>query len=672
MIKELPRWLPVVALLIPAVFAHAQTDPLPAETRLVALSTAPAATEEDFTIAASQDLVVTLTDLQVPAALSTATVVVTQGGSMVGNATLAAPAASATLSIAGAVGPYTLRVFGAPNGSFSVGTFTVCVAPKASASNCIQSASIAGNISAPSSAADPTVSTVSQNLTVLTTGKYEVTFADDLFPAALNTVPNLALFQGSAVVSLGIQSGAIVDLSPGTYTLLAIAQADQTVKAGLYGIAITGPAGVAPLLNATFPVGLLSAPAQRNNPSAQSVTLKVTDFAFPAPLAGASALLTAGATNLGTASAAVGPLSVAAPAGPLQVWNFATAAAAAGTYEVDLTSSTASLLQAAYGVGTGSSLAFAFVTAALNAGSYQANAADFQFPAALQSLQFAVAQNGTILGKAAAAGALNFTAAAGPVVLLADATTPTNGNGLFDVNVQTGGASPQLVFDKTQGVSAANLFDTQTINLGASGNFDVALTDLMFPAQFQNLALVVSSGGAVLGKIYGGGPFSFAATPGAYQLTFIATPAPQQQYGLYAVQIVNSAPTVTLKASPTTVVAGGATTLTWTTTNAVACTGSGGTFTGTETTGSGTASVVVAATTTYKLTCTGPGGSEAQSVTVTATASAPSSSHSGGGGGVDLALLSGLGLLALVRLRSMSYRATPECALNSRSSRFLA
>src|ERR1700735_3850885 len=210
MIEKLPRWLPVVALSIPAMFAHAQSDPLPPETRLVALSTAPAATEEDFTIAASQDLVVTLTDLQVPAALSTATVVVTQGATMVGNATLAAPATTASLSVSGAVGQYTLRVFGAPNASYSVGTFTVCVAPKSNASACIQSASIAGNISLPSTSADPTVSTLSLNLTVVTGGTYTVTFADHQFPAALDVAPNLALFQGSSPVSLGITSGATV------------------------------------------------------------------------------------------------------------------------------------------------------------------------------------------------------------------------------------------------------------------------------------------------------------------------------------------------------------------------------------------------------------------------------------------------------------------------------
>ena len=139
MIEGLPRWPLVVALLFSAASAHSQTsDLLPPETRLVGLSTAPAASSEDFTIAASQDLVVTLTDLQVPAALSTATVVVTQGGTMVGNATLAAPATTALLSILGAVGQYTLRVFGAPNASYSVGTFTVCVAPKGNASACIE------------------------------------------------------------------------------------------------------------------------------------------------------------------------------------------------------------------------------------------------------------------------------------------------------------------------------------------------------------------------------------------------------------------------------------------------------------------------------------------------------------------------------------------------------
>jgi hypothetical protein len=214
--------------------------------------------------------------------------------------------------------------------------------------------------------------------------------------------------------------------------------------------------------------------------------------------------------------------------------------------------------------------------------------------------------------------------------------------------VQTSGASPQLLFDKTQGVSLSGLFDSQTIILGTSGNFDVTLTDLKLPAQFQDLDLIVSSGGSILGKIYGGGTFTIPATPGSYQLTFIATPAAQQQYGLYAVQIVYSAPTVTLTASPSTVTTGATTTLTWMTANATACTAGGGSFIGSQATGSHSTAVAVSATTTYVLTCTGPGGTGSQSVTVTAAPAPASSAH---GGSIDLGWVGFFGALVLVRIR---------------------
>jgi hypothetical protein len=653
----LPRWLPAAVLLISALAAHAQaTNPLPPETRLVAASGAPAPTEETFTITATQDLVATFTDLQTPAPLSSASIVVTQGATIVGMTTWAPPAPTATVSLPGAVGQYTLRVIGTPGTTYNVGTFTVCVAPKGTPTACIQDASIAGNITVQSAPANPTVSTLSMTLTVATGGAYTFTYADHQFPVALTVAPSLLLFQGTTPIALPVPaSPATIQLNPGSYTLLAVAQADATAKAGLYGISITGPAGVAPLLNSAFAVGSLAPPSQPNNPSAQNLTLSVTDFAFPVALNSAAAIVTSGAMNFGIATVGAAS-SFAAPAGPLQVWSYGTAGASAGTYEVDLASSSTSVLQADFGVANGTALAYAYVSPKpLAAGSYQATGNDFQFPAALQGLQFAVAQGGTILAKASAAGAVNFTAAAAPVVLLVDATTPTNGNGLFDVNVQTVGTAPQIVFDQTQGVSAAGVFTTQTINLGTSGNFDVTLTDLQFPAQFANLALLVSNGGAVLGKIYGGGTFTIAATPGAYQLNFVATPGAaatgaQPQYGMYGVQIVNSAPTVTLTASPTTVTAGAATTLTWTSTNATTCTASGGAFTGSKST-SGNVSLAVSATTMYSLSCTGAGGSDAQSVTVTATAAAAGSGGHGGGGEINFTLLGLLGMLACARFR---------------------
>lgn len=666
MIQCLPRWVIAIAWLCPMWAAAQSTDPLPPQTQLVAVSGAPAATEETFTIAAvasgstQPDLVVTFTDLVTPAALSAASVVVTQGTSVVGTTALAAAATTATLALPAAVGQYTLRVIGTPNAAAGVGTFTVCVAPKSTPTVCIQGASIAGNITVQSAPADPTLTTVSATLTVTTAGSYTFTYLDEKFPAPLSSAtlaPSFALFQGAKLISVPLPaSPATLSLSAGTYTLLGIAQADPTLKAGLFGISVSGPAGVS-LLNTAFPIGTLAPSSRLNNPSAQSLKLTVTDFAFPTALETASALVTSGATSVGTATATGGASSFSAPAGPLQVWSFGAAATGAGTYEVDLTSaSAASLLQSAFGVSGAGSFAYAFVSPMpLAAGVYEATANDFQFPAALTAVQFAVAQSGAVLKQSITLGALQFTAAAGPIVLLIDATPSPTGNGLVDVNVQTSGSSPQLVFDQLQPVvNVPGGFTTQAITLGTSGNFDVTLNDLKFPAQFQNLALVGTSAGTVLGKVYGEGAFPITATPGNYQFTILAIPAVNEQYGLYGIQIANSAPTVTMTASPTSVPTGGLTTLSWTTTSATACTGSGGAFAGPQTAGSGTTSVAVAATTTYTLTCTGPGGSGMQSVTVTATVAA--SSH-GGGGGIGLDVAGILALLLLMRARMPLLRA---------------
>jgi hypothetical protein len=75
-------------------------------------------------------------------------------------------------------------------------------------------------------------------------------------------------------------------------------------------------------------------------------------------------------------------------------------------------------------------------------------------------------------------------------------------------------------------------------------------------------------------------------------------------------------PTVELRANPSSIQAGGSSTLEWSSTNANRCTGSPANFsTGGATAGS--ASVAPAATTTYSVTCTGAGGSANDSVRVT-------------------------------------------------------
>jgi hypothetical protein len=673
-----------LALCCAAVGVAQAQDPLPAQTQFVASSTAAVTSPAQpvtFTISPAQDLVVTLTDLQIPAELTSAGVVVTQAGAIVGSGQLNSPATNASVSLPAASGVYTLTVFGAPGSSFSVGSFSLCVAPQASPSNCItQSASgaaqgadaspsFAGLITAQNSAKDPTVSTLSTTLTVTTAGSYTFNFSDLAFPTALNTAPNLALFQGSQAIippgqtTPGIAAGTALTLSPGQYTLLSIAQADQTVQQGLYEITIAAPGGATPLLSTAVPVGLLPAAPTFSNPSAQNVTLTVSDYGFPGALASASALLTSGGTLVGSASAAGGAQNFPAPAGTLALWTYGSMGSTPGTFSADVSAGGTDLYTAAQGVGP-SGTTFAYVVPApsvdatsglftqspLAAGAYTATATDLQFPSQLGGLAFAVAQNGVILQQSNTATTLNFTAAAGNAVLLVSATAPTSTtspNGLFDVNVQSTGSSAAVVFDQTQSVSSTPaLFNTQTVTIADSASYDVSLTDLKFPVAFDSLALVVTRGSQVLGKVFGAGTFSFTGSPGPYTLTFVASPSAQQQFGLYADSVVYTPPTVTLTSSAASAATGSSITLTWSSTNATSCTGSGGSFTGTGT--SGTASLTVSATTNYTMTCTGTGGSGMQSVTVTATAAA---AKSGGGGALDPLFLIIASVLSISRVR---------------------
>ncbi len=82
------------------------------------------------------------------------------------------------------------------------------------------------------------------------------------------------------------------------------------------------------------------------------------------------------------------------------------------------------------------------------------------------------------------------------------------------------------------------------------------------------------------------------------------------------------APTISLKATPSTVASGGASTLTWATTGATACSASG-TYNGSVATSGSHTTGPLSANATYNLSCTGPGGSATQTVTVSVTPAPP-------------------------------------------------
>jgi hypothetical protein len=83
-----------------------------------------------------------------------------------------------------------------------------------------------------------------------------------------------------------------------------------------------------------------------------------------------------------------------------------------------------------------------------------------------------------------------------------------------------------------------------------------------------------------------------------------------------AVAASATAPTVAINSEPSIVASGGSTTITWSSTNATACTASGA-WSGTQPVSGTHSTGALTVDATYTLSCTGPGGSTQQSTTVT-------------------------------------------------------
>jgi len=653
-----------------AVFAGgfvglAQGQVLLDETNLVSVPSVAPASEFTFTATSAQPLVVTLKDIQAPAAFQSLQIAVTLGDTLVGTASVDATtgATSASVNLPAATGTYKFHVVGTPTsaGIGSFGSFSVCTALQATPTSCIAGDSYSDNIHTPSAAATTNQSTLNTNFTSTIAGSYAVSLVDDQFPVALQTQLTVAgISQGINPISGAIHPSATptaVTLAAGTqYSLLILGTADATLLAGLYSIKITDPTG-AVVFARTLPVGELAGSTVVQNPKAQSLKLTATDLSYPAALAGLGVAVSTGAALLGDLTAS-GSTTFTAPAGTLEVWQYATTGTQPGSYSATLAATGSAAVFATTQVvnppSASTPTTFAFVATLPAAAAYSLAVTDFQFPSTLESLNFTVAQNGVVL-PVNSSGQFAATAA-GNAIIVVNATPVAGSIGIFGVSLSTTGASPTTLLQQTQ--SVGGVFNSQTINLGSSGHYNVTLADLGFPSAFADLAVIVTQNGSTIGKIYGGGSFPVDLTPGQYIVTFVATPG-AQNYGLYSLNISPTLPTVTLSATPTAVSAGQSVQVSWNSSNATSCSASGAAaFSGNVPLSSTGTAVAITATSTLTITCTGPGGSATSPpVTVTAT-TPPSSSASHGGGAVDLGCLTMLSMLAGLRLRS-SLRRRP-------------
>ncbi|HUN74178.1 MAG TPA: hypothetical protein VMU40_06650 [Steroidobacteraceae bacterium] len=643
--------------------AHAQELPLcsslPCSTvHTVAASDQAVPLEYTFTIGTPGNYQLTLTDLgaQAPfdAPLAYVKLAITSGASIVGTPL----AAAGTTHFSATAGTYVIHVTGKPGTGLGSGPIGIEVQ---STGGGAPVAEFSGALALPASTLPSNESVLSDSFTVQTAGTYQVALTDLQFPQALSIALAVIIVPGAsspvAVLGAGEPTTATVSLQATTYDVFAVGQAGS--NSGLFSVTVAPAASTTPIYSKVQTVG--TATLIDNVPlHADSYTLKLTDLRYPSALSQLGALVTLDGQAVQPPLTAGGSQQFTAAAGTYQVFAAGSAGSSGGSYGVDLLSSSgASLLDEARAVSgsTGSVLGYSFDATLQTGGTYSLDLADFDVPLSFTTLQAVAVQGGALLGtRLGGAGTVSISPAAGPLSILVFATPDASSSpaaGLFGVDIAaSANASP--LFQATQAVG--QLFASQQVSISQAGDYLVAASDVDFPEPLGSLAVIVTQGANLLGKIFVAGTLKFSATPGNYVVSVLPEPQAAQQgdpdeAGTYAatVSATPSPPTATLISNVTSVQSGGAVLLQWSSTAATSCTASSSPragFSGTVATSGEQMSSELTQSTTFTLTCAGAGGSSSpQSLTVSIT-------KRGGGGLMSPALLALLASLALARART--------------------
>ncbi|HUL19420.1 MAG TPA: hypothetical protein VLV29_09160 [Steroidobacteraceae bacterium] len=639
--------------------ARAQTPALAppfTDVHTIASASTAVPVEEQFDIANAGTYQVTLTDLgalETPAApLAAVKLAITKGTQLVGTPLIGPGTLQFTAT---SPGTYVIRVVGMPGVQPGSGPIGLEVGNPAALYT------FSDNLALPGAALPNGEAVINDTFTLSApSGSYTLTMQDFMLPDALTLATLILIPEGAAqplaiLPDPGSQATQVsVNLTQGvTYRLLAVALPGAS-GAGLLGASVTSGSTV--IRGSVVPVGVTQF-VKTVALGAGAYTGRLTDLAYPNPLTQLAGVITLS----GQLVATLAPGTIQnfnAVAGTYQVFVAAAPAAAspaAGSYSVLVqpSSGAPSLSTARVVSAPGSAAqAYSFDTQVGGAGSYVVNLANFSFPVSLTSLRLATVQGGALLSTPLAnAGTMNITAAAGPLTLLVLAQADPVQGGVFDVNLTPKG-STNLLFDATQGVVGNTLtFLARKITLDSSGTYLLNLTDVGFPADFANIAALISQGSSSVGTIYGSNQLAITGKPGDYFVSLIAQPANADQAGTYALSMALApVPTVTLTPSATQVASGATVTLTWTSTDATSCTASDG-WSGSQAVNGSAVSSALTSTTNFTLTCDGAGGSQAKTVTVTVTGP----SGGGGGGAIDFWLLGLIAGLAASRQRRRAH-----------------
>jgi hypothetical protein len=418
-----------------------------------ALPSNEAVIDDTFTVASSGSYVVTLTDMQLPQALTTLTLIITTtNGTIVTNPPLPA-AGSATIALQQGVS-YRIFAVGQSDPTIDAGLYSAVVTPAGGGAPVYGKAVPVGVVS-PAQNATPTAGL-----------GYTLSLVDLGVPAALTAAGAVVTLDGQVVTTLtAAGSSPPFTAAAGTYQVFVLA---STATAGSYALALAPQNGAAALNVArgvTAPGSKVSAYSfDAAVTSGGSYNFNLVDFGIPNPLTSVNAVAVQSGAVLGTPLKAAGTTGVTVASGTVSLLVFAQPPTTGGLFDVDLAASVGGAPVFETTQGVGQLFAARQITIPVS-GSYAVNVSDLGFPAALSTFAVIATQGSNQLGLAYGGGAFSFTAPAPGTYFINFIAQPggTDGAGTYALNVAAG---PTVVLQ----ASTTTVTSGATVNLNWSSN----------------------------------------------------------------------------------------------------------------------------------------------------------------------------------------------------------
>lgn len=362
---------------------------------------------DSFTVTSSGNYQVTLSDLQLPQALSTLTMAIAnEGGVLVTNSTLATSSGTTTVSATVALqAGVTYRIFagGQANTTTNAGLFGVSVTAQGSSTPVYSSTTPVGAVTYISSPA-------------LTAGSYTLSIADLAYPSALTALGGAVTLNGQSAAVLSAAGTQTFTAAANTYQVFAFGLASSSSE-GSYALSLT-PAGGAAQLSVARAVAASGGSTYTYSYDTTTVggsvySLSLADFSFPAQFTSLSVVAMQNGAPLGSALlAANSPASLTPTTGTVSLLVFAQPTSSGGLFGLSLTAGGSSTATFATTQGVGPLFSTSPVTITTS-GSYELSLTDLAFPTPFASIGAIVTSGTSVVGETVSSGSITFNAPAG-------------------------------------------------------------------------------------------------------------------------------------------------------------------------------------------------------------------------------------------------------------------